>query len=81
MITCPTGSCGCGPTRPAPHATGFNVIDEIANPLGVVPVVNLRNTDRIIGDWGSSEIDDLMPLVDALNKSSGRHDGHLRICW
>lgn len=50
-------------------ATGFQIVGEIANPLGVVPVVNLRNTDRIIGDWGSSEIDDLKPLVDALNKS------------
>ena len=50
-------------------ATGFTVVDEIANPLGVVPVVNLRNTDRIVGDWGGSEIDDLKPLVDALNKS------------
>ena len=45
------------------------VLEEFANPLGIVPVVNLRNTDRIIGDWGSSEIDDLKPLVDALNKS------------
>ncbi|OKH65404.1 phage portal protein [Mycolicibacterium mageritense] len=50
-------------------ANGFKQIDEFPNPLGVVPVVNLRNTDRIIGDWGSSEIDDLKPLVDALNKS------------
>nr|WP_109558737.1 phage portal protein [Mycobacteroides abscessus] len=50
-------------------ANGFKTIGEIANPLGVVPVVNLRNTDRIVGDWGSSEIDDLKPLVDALNKS------------
>ncbi|MDN4518148.1 phage portal protein [Mycolicibacterium austroafricanum] len=50
-------------------ATGFNVVGEIANPLGVVPVVNLRNTDRILGDRGGSEIDDLRPLVDALNKS------------
>lgn len=50
-------------------ANGFKTIEEIANPLGVVPVVNLRNTDRIIGDWGCSEIDDLKPLVDALNKS------------
>lgn len=50
-------------------ANGFETIEEIANPLGVVPVVNLRNTDRIVGDWGGSEIDDLKPLVDALNKS------------
>jgi len=48
---------------------GYNVVDELANPLGAVPVVNLRNTDRIIGDYGCSEIDDLKPLVDALNKS------------
>ncbi|KKE99472.1 phage portal protein [Mycolicibacterium obuense] len=50
-------------------ATGFNTVNEIANPLGVVPVVNLRNSDQIIGDFGTSEIDDLKPLVDALNKS------------
>ncbi len=58
-------------------ATGFNTVDEIANPLGVVPVVNLRNTDRILGDTGGSEIDDLKPVVDAFNKSLGRHDGDL----
>lgn len=50
-------------------ATGFNVVDEISNPLGQVPIVNLRNSDRILGDFGGSEIDDLKPLVDALNKS------------
>ncbi|CAN5754311.1 hypothetical protein BH09ACT7_BH09ACT7_32420 [soil metagenome] len=55
---------------------GFRMVDEIANPLGVVPVVNLRNTDRIIDsyygatfDYGCSEIEDLKPLVDGLNKS------------
>lgn len=46
---------------------GFRVVDEIANPLGVVPVVRLLNSDRIL-DEGVSEIDDLRPLVDALNK-------------
>lgn len=50
-------------------ATGFKTIEELTNPLGVVPVVNLRNTDRIVGDWGFSEVEDLKPLVDALNKS------------
>src|SRR6476660_3916636 len=56
-------------------STGFNTVEEIANPLGVVPVVNLRNSDRIIDcdpillDRGTSEIHDLKPLVDALNKS------------
>ncbi|WP_307856852.1 phage portal protein [Mycolicibacter acidiphilus] len=48
---------------------GFKVTKEIDNPLGVVPVVNLRNSDRILDDYGSSEIDDLMPLCDGLNKS------------
>lgn len=49
--------------------TGYSTVDEIANPLGVVPVINLRNTDGIVSDFGISEIDDLKPLVDALNKS------------
>ena len=46
---------------------GFDVVEEIANPLGVVPVVAFRNNDRLLDD-GVSEIDDLIPLVDALNK-------------
>lgn len=49
--------------------TGYTVVDTIVNPIGVVPVVNIRNTDRIVADYGCSEIDDLRPLVDALNKS------------
>lgn len=48
---------------------GFKVVETLANPLGVVPVVNLRNSDRILDGRGHSEIDDLMPLVDGLNKS------------
>lgn len=48
---------------------GYNVVDEIRNPLGVVPVVALRNSDRILDEYGCSEIDDLMPLVDGLNKT------------
>lgn len=57
-------------------ASGFKTVEEFPNPLGVVPVVNLRNTDRIVNfsysslfDYGCSEIEDLKPLVDALNKS------------
>lgn len=50
--------------------SGFETVGEvIPNPLGVVPVVPIRNSDRILDDCGSSEIDDLMPLVDGLNKS------------
>ena len=48
---------------------GFSVVEEIANPLGVVPVVAIRNSDRILNHHGVSEIDGLKPLVDALNKS------------
>ncbi len=41
--------------------TGYRIVETIANPLGWVPVVRLRNGDRLIED-GASEIDDLMPL-------------------
>ncbi len=47
---------------------GFTTVETIPNPLGVVPVVRFRNGDRLLDD-GTSEIDDLKPLVDALNKS------------
>jgi hypothetical protein len=39
----------------------------VRNPLGVVPVVEFRNTARLLGP-GVSEIEDLKPLVDGLNK-------------
>ena len=50
-------------------STGFRVVEEIANPLGVVPIAQIRNSDRILDCNGLSELDDLVPLVDALNKS------------
>ncbi|GAA4756033.1 phage portal protein [Gordonia alkaliphila] len=46
---------------------GFNVVETLANPLGIVPVVRLTNSDRLLDD-GVSEIEDLKPLIDALNK-------------
>lgn len=46
---------------------GFETVEVLDNPLGVVPVVRLANTDRILGD-PVSEIADLIPLTDALNK-------------
>ena len=52
----------------ATGSTASPSVETLANPLGVVPVVNLCNTDRILGERGCSEIDDLMPLVDAFNK-------------
>lgn len=59
-------------------APAFDRLEVLDNPLGVVPVVNFCNADRIllsIGDalltrqFGHSEIDDLIPLVDGLNKT------------
>lgn len=47
---------------------GFKVVDQFENVLGVVPLVRFANTDRILGD-PVSEIDDLIPLVDGLNKT------------
>ena len=43
-------------------------IGSTPNPLGVVPVVPLINVERIHDDTGASVVDDLAPLVDALNK-------------
>lgn len=47
---------------------GFSQVGPvIRNPLGIVPVVEFRNGDRLLGG-GVSEMEDLKPLVDALNK-------------
>nr|WP_243863654.1 phage portal protein [Brooklawnia cerclae] len=47
--------------------SGFTLAESLPNPLGVVPVVPLRNSDRLMGP-PASELDDLIPLVDAQNK-------------
>lgn len=60
-------------------AQGLATVEELANPLGVVPVVNLRNSDRILGEHGSSEIDDLQAAGGRAQQVPGRHDGHLRM--
>lgn len=46
----------------------FRYIGGADNPLGVVPVVPLINVERIHDDVGMSVVDDLAPLLDALNK-------------
>lgn len=46
---------------------GFEVAETIPNPLGVVPVVPLRNQERLLGEPASC-LDDLLPLVDAQSK-------------
>lgn len=49
-------------------ATGWELrADPIVNPFGVVPVVPLTNRPRILG-WGESEITDVIPILDAINK-------------
>lgn len=48
--------------------TELKVIEVVDNPLGVVPVIPLVNVERIHDDVGYSVVDDLAPLVDALNK-------------
>lgn len=48
-------------------ANGFTVVDRIANPLGVPPVVRFANTDRLLDD-GCSEMDGVIDLSDALMK-------------
>lgn len=55
------------PTTGATTA-GFKTVEVLTNPLGVVPVVPFINGDRLLGE-GVSEIEDLIPLVDALNKT------------
>ncbi|CPT00570.1 Phage portal protein, SPP1 Gp6 [Mycobacteroides abscessus subsp. abscessus] len=62
---------------PGAATAGFDLVETIANPLGVVPVVELKNVDRLpimastapqMFELGLSEIDDLKPLVDGLAK-------------
>lgn len=57
---------------------GFDLIDVVDNRIGTVPICQLHNADRIpIGgvayperllQFGHSEVWDLIPLVDAVNK-------------
>lgn len=52
-----------------PHGSGQLVeLSRVHNPLGVVPVVPLVNVQRIGDEGGTSVIDDLAHLVDALGK-------------
>lgn len=55
------------PTKGA-AAASFKQVDEWSNPLGVVPMVPVVNSDRLLDTEGVSEIWDLIPLVDAANK-------------
>ncbi len=46
---------------------GFNVVETLANPLGIPPVVRFTNTARLLDD-GVSEMVDCLDLSDALMK-------------
>lgn len=54
---------------PGAATAGFDLVESIPNPLGVVPVVPLTNSDRLLDEDGRSEIEDLKPLVDGLCKT------------
>lgn len=43
-------------------------VDELRNPLGVVPIVPLVNRRRTAKMDGKSELDPILPLADAINK-------------
>lgn len=47
---------------------GWTVVETIANPLGVVPVIDLVNRPSVVSTLGVSEMTDLEPLVDAICK-------------
>ncbi|MFV2143212.1 phage portal protein [Isoptericola sp. G70] len=49
-------------------STGWDVVSEIPNPLGVVPVVPITNRGRLLDVDGVSEMADVLDLADALNK-------------
>lgn len=48
--------------------TAARTLSVIDNPLEVCPVVPFTNADRVLDVHGVSEIEDLIPLLDALNK-------------
>lgn len=47
--------------------SAMKVVEVLDNPLGVPPIVELKNNDRLL-DCGVSELADMLPLQDALNK-------------
>ena len=51
------------------NALGQQVINPVVHNLGRVPVVHYPNNAPMLGDYGISELRDVMPLQDALNKA------------
>jgi hypothetical protein len=48
---------------------GQSVVNPVAHNLGRVPVVHYANNAPMVGDFGISELQDVIPLQDALNKA------------
>jgi hypothetical protein len=46
----------------------YKVIGEVDNPLGYIPMIPLENQPTLIAG-GTSDLDDIIPLQDALNKT------------
>src|SRR5690606_38771432 len=61
-------SKGHVPDGGAIPATGWDTVEVIDNPLGVVPVVPIVNRGRLLDLDGVSEMADVLDLADAINK-------------
>lgn len=46
----------------------WEALEPVPNPLGVVPVVPLINRPRLSSPLGESELADVLPIADAINK-------------
>lgn len=57
------------PSRSTSMVRGkWDLYEEFENPLGAVPVVPFVNRPRVLNLDGESELNDIMPLVDAIGK-------------
>lgn len=53
---------------PQSVAPRWDTVEVLDNPLGAVPVVPLPNRPRLLDPDGTSELADVIPLADAVNK-------------
>ncbi|MFV0430326.1 MAG: phage portal protein, partial [Arachnia sp.] len=59
------------PEGGAMPSTGWDILETLANPFGIVPVVPIVNRGRLLDVDGHSEMADVLDLADALNKLMG----------
>ena len=64
-------------TLPVP-LDGWTLLDTIDNPLGVVPVVELVNSARLLDFWGRSEMADVLD-AGRDQQDPGRRHGDVRV--